>query len=71
MLRNLKNALDSKGITMRAFAAVLGVSEKTVQNKINGVTDFTYPEVRKTKKELLPDYDVDYLFKDDKEGEVV
>lgn len=67
MLRNLKTALDNKGITMRAYAAVLGVSEKTVQNKINGVTDFTYPEVKKTKKELLPECDVDYLFKDDKD----
>lgn len=38
---------------------------------VNGVTDFTYQEVRKTKKELLPGYDVDYLFEDDKKEEVI
>ncbi len=62
MLQNLKRALDSKGIALKAYAAVLGVSEKTIWNKINEATPFTYPEVRKTKIELLPEYDCDYLF---------
>lgn len=62
MLQNLKRALDSKGIALKAYAAVLGVSEKTIWNKINEATPFTYPEVRKTKVELLPEYDCDYLF---------
>ncbi len=62
MLVNLKKALDSKYISLGAYAAVLGVTEKTVRNKINGETPFTYPEVRKTKTELLPEYDMDYLF---------
>lgn len=65
MLNNLKKALDSKNITMRAYAAVLGVTEKTIQNKINEETPFTYPEVRKTKTELLPEYDSDFLFRSD------
>lgn len=34
MLSNLKKALDAKDITIKAYAAVLGVSEKTVWNKI-------------------------------------
>ncbi len=62
MLSNLKKALDGKNISMKAYAAVLGVSEKTVWNKINEETPFTYPEAQKTKKELLPEYDTDYLF---------
>lgn len=62
MLANLKKALDSKGITLRAYAAVLGVSEKTAWNKINETTPITYPEARKTKTELLPEYDSEYLF---------
>lgn len=65
LLNNLKKALDSKNITMRAYAAVLGVTEKTIQNKINEETPFTYPEVRKTKTELLPEYDSDFLFRSD------
>lgn len=66
MLNNLKKALDSKEITMKAYAAVLGVSEKTVWNKINEETPFTYPEASVTKSELLPEYDVDYLFRPSK-----
>lgn len=62
MLRNLKNALDAKGITVRAYAAILGVSEKTVWNKINEETPFTYPEANKTMKEVFPEYNSDYLF---------
>jgi len=65
MLGNLKTALDSKRISLKAYAAVLGVSEKTIWNKINEETPFTYPEVRKTKAELLPEYDSDYLFASD------
>lgn len=66
MLSNLKKALDCKNITIKAYAAVLGVSEKTIWNKINEETPFTYPEVRKTKTELLPEYDSDYLFTSEK-----
>lgn len=65
MLTKLRRALDSKGISLKAYAAVLGVSEKTIWNKINEETPFTYPEVRKTKTELLPEYDSEYLFKPD------
>ncbi|MCI8747426.1 MAG: DNA-binding protein [Lachnospiraceae bacterium] len=62
MLQNLKKALDNKRISLAAYAAILGVTEKTVRNKIAEETPFTYPEVRKTKTELLPEYDIDYLF---------
>ncbi len=64
MLANLKKALETKGITVRAYAAVLGVSEKTAQNKIAGRTPITYPEARITKRNLLPEYDSDYLFEE-------
>lgn len=63
MLLNLRKALDDKHITVRGYASFLGVSEKTVRNKLDGITDFTYPEVNKTKEELLPEYDIAYLFK--------
>lgn len=67
MLVNLKKALDDKGISGKAYAAVLGVTEKTLWNKINEETSFTYPEVRTTKRDVLPEYDIEYLFKSDKE----
>ena len=62
MFSNLKKALDAKGITIRSYAKVLGVDERTIQNKIREKTPFTYDEAIITKKELLPEYDMEYLF---------
>lgn len=62
MFINLKNALENKKISIKAYAAVIGVSEKSVQNKINGVTPFTLPEVWKTCFDLFPEYLWSYLF---------
>ena len=64
MLNNLKKVLDDKGITIRAFAKVLGVDERTIQNKIKGKTPFTYPEAV-LSKEIFPEYDLEYLFRDE------
>lgn len=68
--KNLKNLLNSKGISMKSYAEFLGVSEKTVQNKINGISDFLYGEVEKTKRLLFPEYEISYLFRryDEKES---
>lgn len=65
MLKNLKRALDDKCISLRAFAAVLGISEKSAWNKINEETVFTYPEATKTANELFPEYNTSYLFASD------
>ena len=54
VLNNLKKVLDDKGITIRAFAKVLSVDERTIQNKIKGKTPFTYPEAVLSKKEIFP-----------------
>lgn len=64
MYYNLKNALHQKGITIKQYAEFLGVGEKTVQNKVKGATDFTYPEFKKTCSLLFPEYNADYLFKE-------
>lgn len=42
MFKNLRNALFQKDITIKQYAEFLGVNTKTVQNKLNGETDFTY-----------------------------
>ena len=64
MLKNLENALADKGITKKAYADFLGVCEKTVHNKLGGVTDFRYPEIRRTAELLFPGVDIGYLFDD-------
>lgn len=65
LLKNLKKALDNKNISLAAYAAVLGISQKSAWNKINEETPVTYPEARKTKDELFPEYDLEYLLASD------
>lgn len=48
MYKNLAKILADKKITMKAYAEFLNVSEKTVQNKIYGRTEFTLGEAIKT-----------------------
>lgn len=61
---NLKKVLTAKGISPRACADVLGISEKSLYNKTVGDTEFTYGEARKLKA-LLPEYDLDYLLSEE------
>lgn len=61
MYANLKEALSRKNITLKSYAAVIGVSEKTAHNKMYGHTDFTLQEVSKTL-DLFPEYTLRYLF---------
>ena len=56
----LKKFLDKKGLTCRMCAAEIGISEKSMYNKISGVTDFTYSEFCKLRR-LFPAYNMDYL----------
>lgn len=65
MLANLREALKDKKISFLGFAGVLGISEKSVQNKIYEITEFTYSEVKKTMTDLFPEYNTDYLFASD------
>ena len=41
---------------------IQGCSEKTVTNKISGRTDFTISEALKIHRNLLPEFDMDYIF---------
>ena len=51
MYKNLVKILSGKKITMKGYAEFLGISEKTVQNKIYGRTEFTRSEERRVGKE--------------------
>lgn len=66
MKQNLRDALDRKRITNRAVCELLGVSEKTLYNKIAGDTEFTVSEALLIMRNLLPEYNIEFLF-----GEVV
>lgn len=69
VFQNLSNLLLQRGITHKSYAEFLNISEKTVQNKLNRKTEFTFAEVKKTHKFLFPQYNLDYLFEDNEETE--
>lgn len=68
MLYNLANALRTKKITQSAVARTLGVTDKTLTNKLNGVTSFTVYEAFIINKNFLPEFTMDYLFATDEKG---
>ena len=59
MLR-LKSVMDSKGISTKEYAALLGMAERTLYNKLSGSSEFTISEFQKLKV-ILPEYNVEYL----------
>lgn len=64
MALRLKRIIEGRGVPMKDCAALLGVSEKTLYNKLIGATDFSYGEVQKLKA-ILPEYNIDYLLTKD------
>lgn len=62
MYANLAKELSSKNITNKAVASMLGCTEKTLYNKISGITDFTISESICIQRNLLPEFQIVYLF---------
>ena len=65
-MRNIEKEMPRFNVTYFDLQSVLGCSEKTVRNKLNGITDFTYSEVKKVRDGLFPGMSLEYLFDDDK-----
>lgn len=63
MYGNLSSELQRKNIAQKVIADLIGCSEKTVTNKISGRTDFTISEALKIHRNLLPEFDMDYIFR--------
>jgi len=63
LFTNLYAELKRKGISFKAVATLLGITEKTLQNKMNGVTEFTLSEILLISENLLPEFELRYLFK--------
>lgn len=60
MMLRIKRVLEDKGFSLEWTADSLGISKKTLYNKISGRTEFNYREVRKLRA-MLPEYNVDFL----------
>lgn len=64
MALRLGSALNAKGISVKNCAELIGVTEKTLNNKMTGRTDFMYKEVMSLKA-MLPEYDINFLLTED------
>lgn len=62
MYRNLKGEMVKSGLTIAKLASLIGVTEKTLRNKVNGETEFTWPEICKIHRLVNPKMSKDELF---------
>lgn len=58
----LEYRMKQEGISRVDLQNLLGVSEKTVRNKLSGETDFSWEEVRKIRNTYFPKEDFVKLF---------
>ena len=63
MYGNMIKELGHKNITYKAVAELIGTTEKTVYNKLNGKTEFTISEAMMINDNLLPEFTLSYICK--------
>lgn len=62
MYRELLGEIVKKGLTKKELAKGIGISEKTLFNKLNGNSDFTWSEVKEIRNIVAPDIPLEKLF---------
>ncbi len=67
MYSHLRGEMFRAKITVAELAGRIGVTEKTLRNKINGTSDFTWPEACAIRDIVSPGADMEDLFKTDPE----
>lgn len=65
----LVSEIARRGIKKCAIAKRLGISDKSLSNKMVGRTQFSWPEVLAIQKTFFPDLTPDELFASDQTGE--
>ena len=63
----LRVAIRKAGITIKKLASDIGISEKTLRNKLDGVTDFTFTEAQAIRNIVSPNSKIEDLFATDEE----
>lgn len=63
MYYRLRNEIDKRGYTIGWFATLANMSEKSLRNKLNGMTDFSWSEVLLIRELLDPELSLEDLFK--------
>ena len=59
---NLVGEIAKRGIKKSVIAERIGISERTLYNKLYGIAEFTWPEIRTINSCFFPDMDKDTLF---------
>lgn len=65
MLSNLVREMNRTGVKISDIAVCIGRSICETQNKIDGITAFTYFETVKIRKNFFPNSESEYLFMHD------
>ena len=65
----LAGEIAKRGIKKISIATAIGVTGRSFNNKMRGVTPFTWPEVSIIRNTFFPDFTVDDLFAGCGEGE--
>lgn len=63
MFQNLQAEMARRNLTGRALAKMIGVTELTLYNKLNGQREFKLKEMEAIKSILKTDASMEYLFK--------
>ncbi len=67
MYQNLKNEIIKSNIKISKLSIRIGVTEKTLRNKLNGITEFTWPEVLRIRDMIAPQASLEELFTKEEE----
>ena len=65
MFRVLRGEMVKINLTIIDLASQIGITEKTLRNKINGDTEFTWSEVCRIHKIVNPNMSKEELFQKD------
>ena len=68
MYRILKAEMVRANISVKSLAFDLGITEKSLRNKINGKTEFLWSEVVRIRKIVSPSMPLEELFKSEKDA---
>lgn len=66
MHRILKGEMVKKNIQVKRLAMSIGITERSLRNKINGVTEFTLSEAIKIHNHVSPELGLEELFVNEK-----
>lgn len=69
MLRNLCAEMVRHNVTIGDIRKSIGKTEKTAREKVNGKTDFTFPEAMRVRDDNFPGMRLEYLFAKESAGQ--